>query len=375
MVDRSSPPAPLTPRDVAGVPSRRALLTAASLAPLALLTACRVRLEDDAPRVPLIPTREPTEDEALLLAAWRASTDLGRMTTGLAGDGVTASRLHAVQARTFDQVLRDRRVPDAQRTSPAASPTASSTAASSAGSTVSAAATGSSASAASSAGSTVSAASSASASASAVSTPNGSTPNGSTPTAPPDRTAVARAEAGAVSPAALAELATAHAGQLPLLASFAACRARLAAVLGAPPSWPAWGETASPADAGLLAAHRRARYHLEVAAARTPAEARAPFARELDRVAGVVVRLESRGASTGAPPAGYPLPFPVRDAAAARRLVTHALTTLETACGTTWSAGSGSSEAVTTTTRLVVDTVTAGAAWGVPLRAFPGLAS
>ena len=90
MVDRSSPPAP---RDVAGVPSRRALLTAASLAPLALLTACRVRLEDDAPRVPLIPTREPTEDEALLLAAWRASTDLGRMTTGLAagspprGDG------------------------------------------------------------------------------------------------------------------------------------------------------------------------------------------------------------------------------------------------------------------------------------------------
>lgn len=359
MVDRSSPPAP---RDVAGVPSRRALLTAASLAPLALLTACRVRLEDDAPRVPLIPTREPTEDEALLLAAWRASTDLCRMTTGLAGDGVTASRLHAVQARTFDQVLRDRRVPDAQRTSPAASPTASSMAASSAGSTVSAAATGLSASA--SAGS-----------ASAGSPRTGSTPTGSTPTAPPDRTAVARAEAGAVSPAALAELATAHAGQLPLLASFAACRARLAAVLGAPPPWPAWGETASPADAGLLAAHRRARYHLEVAAARTPAEARAPFATELDRVAGVVVRLESRGASTGAPPAGYPLPFPVRDAAAARRLVTHALTTLETACGTTWSAGSGSSEAVTTTTRLVVNTVTAGAAWGVPLRAFPGLAS
>lgn len=354
MVDRSSPPAP---RDVAGVPSRRALLTAASLAPLALLTACRVRLEDDAPRVPLIPTREPTEDEALLLAAWRASTDLGRMTTGLAGDGVTASRLHAVQARTFDQVLRDRRVPDAQRTSPAASPTTSSTAASSAGSTESAAATASSASA------------------SAGSTPTGSLRTGSTPTAPADWAAVGRAEAVAVSPAALAELATAHAGQLPLLASFAACRARLAAVLGAPPSWPAWGETASPADAGLLAAHRRARYHLEVAAARTPAEARAPFATELDRVAGVVVRLESRGASTGAPPAGYPLPFPVRDAAAARRLVTHALTTLETACGTTWSAGSGSSEAVTTTTRLVVDTVTAGAAWGVPLRAFPGLAS
>lgn len=357
MVDRSSPPAPLTPRDVAGVPSRRALLTAASLAPLALLTACRVRLEDDAPRVPLIPTREPTEDEALLLAAWRASTDLGRMTTGLAGDGVTASRLHAVQARTFDQVLRDRRVPDAQRTSPAASPTASSTAASSAGSTESAAATASSASA------------------SAGSTPTGSLRTGSTPTAPADWAAVGRAEAVAVSPAALAELATAHAGQLPLLASFAACRARLAAVLGAPPSWPAWGETASPADAGLLAAHRRARYHLEVAAARTPPEARAPFATELDRVAGVVVRLESRGASTGAPPAGYPLPFPVRDTAAARRLVTHALTTLETACGTTWSAGSGSSEAVTTTTRLVVDTVTAGAAWGVPLRAFPGLAS
>ena len=102
MVDRSSPPAPLTPRDVAGVPSRRALLTAASLAPLALLTACRVRLEDDAPRVPLIPTREPTEDEALLLAAWRASTDLSRMTTGLAGDGVGRRGGH--RASLLDEV-------------------------------------------------------------------------------------------------------------------------------------------------------------------------------------------------------------------------------------------------------------------------------
>ncbi|WP_288799301.1 DUF4439 domain-containing protein, partial [uncultured Arsenicicoccus sp.] len=151
--------------------------------------------------------------------------------------------------------------------------------------------------------------------------------------------------------------------------------ARLAGLLGSPARWPEWGTAASPADGGLLAAHRRARYHLEVAAARTPDDDRGAVSRELARVAGVVVRLESRGGSSGAPPAGYPLPFPVRDGAAARRLVTHALTTLETACGTTWAAGSGSTEAVTTTTRLVVDAVTAGDAWGVPLRAFPGLLS
>lgn len=330
MVDRSSP---RTPRDVAAVPSRRAVVAAASLVPLGLLTACRVRLEDDAPRIPLVPTREPTEDEALLLAAWRTATDLGRMTTGLAGDGAAAPRLHAVHARTFDQLLRDRRVPQAQRNT---TPTPSvSTSGSDGGAPGTVGASGT----------------------------------------PADRGAAARAEAAAVSPAALAELASAHAGQLPLLGSFGACRARLAGLLGSPARWPEWGTAASPADAGLLAAHRRARYHLEVAAARTPDADRGAVSRELARVAGVVVRLESRGGSSGAPPAGYPLPFPVRDGAAARRLVTHALTTLETACGTTWAAGSGSTEAVTTTTRLVVDAVTAGDAWGVPLRAFPGLLS
>ncbi|WP_392466910.1 hypothetical protein ACF3NS_14385 [Arsenicicoccus cauae] len=342
MVDRSSPHAPRTSRDVAAVPSRRAVVAAASLVPLGLLTACRVRLEDDAPRIPLVPTREPTEDEALLLAAWRTATDLGRMTTGLAGDGAAAPRLHAVHARTFDQLLRDRRVPQAQRVT---TPTPS---VSTSGSDAGASGT--------------------------VGTSGASGASGASGT-PADRGAAARAEAAAVSPAALAELASAHAGQLPLLGSFGACRARLAGLLGSPARWPEWGTAASPADGGLLAAHRRARYHLEVAAARTPDDDRGAVSRELARVAGVVVRLESRGGSSGAPPAGYPLPFPVRDGAAARRLVTHALTTLETACGTTWAAGSGSTEAVTTTTRLVVDAVTAGDAWGVPLRAFPGLLS
>lgn len=351
MVDRSSPHAPRTSRDVAAVPSRRAVVAAASLVPLGLLTACRVRLEDDAPRIPLVPTREPTEDEALLLAAWRTATDLGRMTTGLAGDGAAAPRLHAVHARTFDQLLRDRRVPQAQRDRTQTPSVSTSGSDDGASGTVGAAGTS---------GTSGTASSSVTVGASGT---------------PADRGAAARAEAAAVSPAALAELASAHAGQLPLLGSFGACRARLAGLLGSPARWPEWGTTASPADGGLLAAHRRARYHLEVAAARTPDADRGAVSRELARVAGVVVRLESRGGSSGAPPAGYPLPFPVRDGAAARRLVTHALTTLETACGTTWAAGSGSTEAVTTTTRLVVDAVTAGDAWGVPLRAFPGLLS
>ena len=37
---------------------RRSLLAAAGVGAASLLTGCRVRLEDDAPRVPLLPTRE-----------------------------------------------------------------------------------------------------------------------------------------------------------------------------------------------------------------------------------------------------------------------------------------------------------------------------
>ncbi|WP_156188198.1 hypothetical protein [Arsenicicoccus sp. oral taxon 190] len=367
MVQPSPPPAGRAPE-----PSRRLVLGAAALLPLGLLTGCRVRLEDDAPQVPLIPTREPTEDEALILAAWRDATDLARMARALGAPGATAARLHEAHARVFDQELRDRRVPPHVRNAVGALPTGSSTSSGSSGSAGSSAAT-------------------------------------TAPTAPPVTAAsLAQREAAAWGGEAVAGLGTAHERRVAMLASFATCRARLAAGLGGSVPWPAWGGTATAADAALVAAHREARFFLEVAAARTPPADRAPVAAQLDRVEAVVVRLQSRsggtpspstgggptssatdptssatdptgsttgptGGATGGASPGPSLPFAVPDAAAARRLVTHALRTLELRCGAAWPDATGSPEGVVTVSRLVADALAAGAEWGVPLRAFPGL--
>src|SRR5690349_11074014 len=71
-------------------PSRRSVLTAgaglaAGAAAAMSLAACGIRLEDDAPRVPLIPAREPVPGEAFLLALWRHSDDLAERASGLEG--------------------------------------------------------------------------------------------------------------------------------------------------------------------------------------------------------------------------------------------------------------------------------------------------
>lgn len=49
-------------------PSRRLVLTGALAAGVTTLTGCGIRLEDDAPRIPFVPTREPIPGESALLA-------------------------------------------------------------------------------------------------------------------------------------------------------------------------------------------------------------------------------------------------------------------------------------------------------------------
>lgn len=49
-------------------PSRRLVLAGALAAGVTTLTGCGVRLEDDAPRIPFVPTREPIPGESALLA-------------------------------------------------------------------------------------------------------------------------------------------------------------------------------------------------------------------------------------------------------------------------------------------------------------------
>src|SRR5512134_42930 len=67
-------------------PGRRTVLAALGLAAVAVpLSACGIRLEDDAPRVPLIPTREPIRGEGLLLGLWLGATDLAEKAAELGG--------------------------------------------------------------------------------------------------------------------------------------------------------------------------------------------------------------------------------------------------------------------------------------------------
>ena len=98
----------------AAVPAvgRRSLLAAAGLGAASLLTGCRVRLEDDAPRVPLLPTRELAPDEGLLLHGRRG-------TRGASSSSRTrhpVSRLAAPSPGGGEQrpapPLRVRRLPD-----------------------------------------------------------------------------------------------------------------------------------------------------------------------------------------------------------------------------------------------------------------------
>ena len=111
-------------RGVEGVPtspaprwSRRALLAVAGLGAAAALTGCRVRLEDDAPRVPLLPTRAPIPDEGALLQALADTRDLQAAAAALGGARTaTPARLaaaHARQVAVLEQVLRSARVPQA----------------------------------------------------------------------------------------------------------------------------------------------------------------------------------------------------------------------------------------------------------------------
>ena len=109
-------------RGVEGVPtppaprwSRRTLLAVAGLGAAGALTGCRVRLEDDAPRVPLLPTRQPIPDEGALLRALADARDLRAGAAALGGARTaTPARLAAVHARqvaVLEQVLRSARVP------------------------------------------------------------------------------------------------------------------------------------------------------------------------------------------------------------------------------------------------------------------------
>ena len=109
-------------------PTRR-LVTAGSLgAAVVALAGCGIRLEDDAPRVPLVPTREPIPAEDALVRL------LGAVQAASVASLVTTDRLapllpplHARQATVLHDALRQRGVPESALPTPTPSPTASAT--------------------------------------------------------------------------------------------------------------------------------------------------------------------------------------------------------------------------------------------------------
>src|SRR5688572_15163834 len=124
------------PEDRAGMPprpSRRGLLTfgVGSLAAMSL-AACGIRLEDDAPRVPLIPTRRPIPGEGVLLSLWRDCDELAARATALGGATTAVparlAALHRSQVAVLAAQLRRLGVPQKVLDEATSAPTTSASA-------------------------------------------------------------------------------------------------------------------------------------------------------------------------------------------------------------------------------------------------------
>lgn len=307
-----------------GAPGRRAVLTAGLLGGgLFLLAGCGVRLEDDAPPVPGLPTRS-VDPRAVAVARELSLVRRAGAAAGEAGaaGGTLATHLatiHAEQERVFaDRVRELAEHPDGSPRLPDASAEGTAVPAWPASEAL------------------------------GLGEPTGSLTLG----------------AGA---------AEVPADELPLILAVRVQRAvgaHLAgAALGAAPP-PA---TASPAESGrLLEAARSAHYALDVAAARAPRSAEIAGARA--GVARTRRELDVLSGADATPPAlGYRLPFPVADAEAARRLAVHALRGLTGAVVAGAGAAVGQEPALATLLAWGAQAEGLAVRLGGGLRAFPGL--
>lgn len=172
----------------------------------------------------------------------------------------------------------------------------------------------------------------------------------------------------------LAALAGLSAANLPTLAAIAAQRGAAATLLGGAPRWlPPTGPTRDTA-ATLLGGVRPAVYAFQVIAAQATSTT-APRARHaLDTLTRWQSTLtELAGAS--APPAqlGYALPYRVDDPRLAARLARNTLTDLLPLTAGLYAQGAGNRAAIAALVQLQAQTVVEAYAWGAPLTAFPGM--
>lgn len=331
-------------------PSRRLVAAGALGAAVALLTGCGIRLEDDAPHVPLVPERSPIEGEdalVRLLAAVQAAA-LAPTDTKVPISALLAP-LHARQATVLHDALRQRGIPadelPSATPSPSASPTTTPTGTQTPSPTVSP---------------------------SPVAAPTVATVEGSILAA---GTGLAAAKAD-LRATLLSLLAQAHAAlDIAGAAPAAAAPTATPSPSATPTSSPTWSHP--EALAPLITAVRSTTYFLEVAAARSPAKARTaelPGIAELHALSTELV--EAAGDAAPAPELGYPLPHRVETPAETKILTTEALTGLLSTFGAALpSLGENDSDAAFAKVPQWLGTVAAQAhRHGIPLTAFPGLA-
>lgn len=333
--------------DVGGSATVRRRLVLGAAVGVALAGAgCGIRLEEGAPAVPLVPTRDPIAGEAAVVALLRGTEALVDDAAHTPpGDSPLVAALpwvHRRQAAVLRGVLEDAGVPPSVINGPR--PDTSSE------------------------------------------TPSPSGTPSPTP-APLTPTLLGTREAEAIT--SLPALLEAPPAMRPLLVALLAQRASTATVLaGTPPS----GLARTPTDdtpnepwpdpraaATLLDASRAAAYGFEVVAAQSRDAARSAAWTALTTIRGIAGEQERRAGTAARPPAvGYPLPFPVRSAADATRLATHVSTGLLESYAAqlptvTANASARTTTSVTDLLRWLAAVQVDALAWKVSMAPFPGL--
>jgi hypothetical protein len=311
------------------LPTRRELLMAVALATVAspLLAACDIRLQDDAPTLPLL-QRKSVPDEAVLVDLVHRTASLAQATGRVANpnDAVSSlSTLHQTQSDVIRSRLTVAGVPNHVIDGAVASSSTSATA--------------------------------------AVSAPPATTTKD-----------VAAAENALVA-SVLGALPTVTAPNRAIVASVVASCGAAVELLGAAVSWPTADPLPPAAAVPLLEGTRSAAYAFQVVAAQTSgSQQAAAVGTHTDLTARGTELAGMAGASAPPEPLGYALPFPVTAPDVAAKLANQVLTTLVAGGLAPLGTLPTGSTATTTLVRLLVGAQRLGRTWGVAPVPFPGQA-
>ncbi len=303
---------------------RRGVLTGLLGAAVLPVSGCGIRLEDDAPRVPLVPTRTPLPGERELLALTLDTLALATAAAALDGDlAADLTALHRRQHTVLRTTLLRRQVPAASLAPPPSS------------------------------------------------SPSGPTPTSTAQTTDPRASLAADEGAAAASAGTLAGV---EADLQATVASVHAQRYAAATLLaGRPPDVPTdavGGRTVARA----VALTEAAVWLLEVVSARSQGRQRD----RSDATLAVLRALRSdqlEGGERSASALGHPLPFPVEDAADAARLAREVLAALRGDLGALLGplVAEHGGPGLAAATRWLGTVEVEAHRWGVDLEPFPGL--